>query len=79
MEASDISSKMLTIEHPIKVNDKPLYGKVKRIMTGTYRVEFYYGKEKLAEGTVHASSFTQLIGTVRNELSKFLKEIIERR
>jgi hypothetical protein len=47
-------------------------------MTGTYRVEFYYGKEKLAEGTVHASSFTQLIGTVRNELEKFLAEIIRR-
>jgi len=74
-----VSTKTLTIEHPIKVNDKPLYGKIKRIMTGTYRVEFYYGKEKLTEGTVHASSFTQLIGTVRQELEKFLKEIIERR
>ena len=74
-----MSTKTLTIEHPIKVNDKPLYGKIKRIMTGTYRVEFYYGKEKLTEGTVHASSFTQLIGTVRQELEKFLKEIIERR
>jgi len=72
-------TKTLTIEHPIKVNDKPLYGKIKRIMVGTYRVEFYFGKEKLAEGTVHASSFTQLIGTVRQELEKFLKEIIERR
>jgi hypothetical protein len=48
-------------------------------MVGTYRVEFYYGKEKLAEGTVHATSFTSLIGTVRQELEKFLKEIIERR
>jgi hypothetical protein len=47
-------------------------------MTGTYRVEFYYGKEKLAEGTVHASSFSELIGTVRNELEKFLKEILRR-
>ena len=76
---SDISTKTLTIEHPIKVNNKSLYGKVKRIMTGTYRVEFYYGKEKLAEGTVHATSFTQLISVVRSELEKFLKEIIERR
>jgi hypothetical protein len=73
-----VSTKTLTIEHPIKVNDKPLYGKIKRIMTGTYRVEFYYGKEKLAEGTVHASSFTQLIQVVRSELEKFLKEVIER-
>jgi hypothetical protein len=73
-----VSVKTLTIEHPIKVNDKPLYGKIKRIMTGTYRVEFYYGKEKLAEGTVHASSFSELIGTVRNELEKFLKEILRR-
>jgi hypothetical protein len=73
-----MSAKTLTIEHPIKVNDKPLYGKIKRIMTGTYRVEFYYGKEKLAEGTVHASSFSQLIGTVRQELEKFLAEIIRR-
>jgi len=70
--------KTLTIEHPIKVNDKRIYGRVKRIMTGTYRVEFYYGKEKLAEGTVHASSFTELIGTVRTELEKFLKEILRR-
>lgn len=74
-----VSVKTLTIEHPIKVNDKPLYGKIKRIMTGTYRVEFYYGKEKLAEGTVHASSFTELINAVRNELNKFLKEIVEKR
>jgi hypothetical protein len=73
-----VSTKTLTIEHPIKVNDKPLYGKIKRIMTGTYRVEFYYGKEKLAEGTIHASSFTQLISVVRSELERFLKEIIER-
>jgi hypothetical protein len=73
-----VSVKTLTIEHPIKVNDKPLYGKIKRVMTGTYRVEFYYGKEKLAEGTVHASSFSELIGTVRNELEKFLKEILRR-
>jgi hypothetical protein len=73
-----VSVKTLTIEHPIKVNDKPLYGKIKRVMTGTYRVEFYYGKEKLAEGTIHASSFTELIGTVRNELEKFLKEILRR-
>jgi len=74
-----VSVKTLTIEHPIKVNDKPLYGKIKRIFTGTYRVEFYYGKEKLAEGTVHASSFTELINAVRNELNKFLKEIVEKR
>jgi hypothetical protein len=74
-----VSTKTLTIEHPIKVNDKPLYGRIKRIMSGTYRVTFYYGKEKLAEGTVHASSFTELIGTIRTELNKFLKEIIERR
>jgi hypothetical protein len=73
-----VSVKTLTIEHPIKVNDKPLYGKIKRVMTGTYRIEFYYGKEKLAEGTIHASSFTELIGTVRNELEKFLKEILKR-
>jgi hypothetical protein len=73
-----VSVKTLTIEHPIKVNDKPLYGKIKRIMTGTYRVEFYYDKEKLAEGTVHASSFSELIGSVRNELEKFLKEILRR-
>jgi hypothetical protein len=73
-----VSVKTLTIEHPIKVDDKPLYGKIKRVMTGTYRVEFYYGKEKLAEGTVHASSFSQLIGAVRNELEKFLKEILRR-
>jgi hypothetical protein len=73
-----MSVKTLTIEHPIKVNDKPLYGRIKRIMTGTYKVEFYYGKEKLAEGTVHASSFTELIGTVRTELEKFLKEILRR-
>jgi len=72
-------SATLTIEHPIKVNDKPLYGRIKRIMPETYRVTFYYGKEKLAEGTVHATSFTELIGTVRTELNKFLKEIIERR
>ena len=73
-----MSVKTLTIEHPIKVNDKRIYGRVKRIMTGVYRVEFYYGKEKLAEGTVHASSFTELIGTVRTELEKFLKEILRR-
>jgi len=73
-----VSVKTLTIEHPIKVNDKPLYGKIKRIFPGTYRVEFYYGKEKLAEGAVHASSFSELIGTVRNELEKFLKEILRR-
>jgi hypothetical protein len=73
-----VSVKTLTIEHPIKVDDKPLYSKIKRIMTGTYRVEFYYGKEKLAEGTVHASSFSELIGSVRNELEKFLKEILRR-
>jgi hypothetical protein len=47
-------------------------------MSGIYRVEFYYGKEKLAEGTVHASSFTELIGTVRTELEKFLVEILRR-
>jgi hypothetical protein len=73
-----VSVKTLTIEHPIKVNDKPLYGRIKRIMSGTYRVEFYYGKEKLAEGTVHASSFNELIGTVRTELEKFLEEILRR-
>jgi hypothetical protein len=73
-----MSVKILRIEHPIKVNDKPLYAKIKRVMKGVYKVEFYYGKEHLATGTVKAHSFTQLIGTVRTELEKFLKEIIER-
>ena len=70
-------SKILRIDHPIKVNDKPLYAKIKRIMFGTYKVSFYYGKEHLIDGTVHASSFSQLITVTRNELEKFLKEILK--
>ena len=70
--------KTLRIDHPIKVNDKPLYAKIKRIMTGTYKVSFYYGKQHLIDGTVHANSFSQLINITRTELEKFLKEIIEK-
>lgn len=70
-------TKVLTIEHPIKVNDKPLYAKIKRVMSGVYKASFYYGKEFLAEGTIHASSFYQLINITRTELEKFLKEIIK--
>jgi len=69
--------KTLRIDHPIKVNDKPLYAKIRRIMFGTYKVSFYYGKQHLVDGTIHANSFGQLITTTRNELEKFLKEIIE--
>ena len=47
--------KTLRIDHPIKVNDKPLYAKIKRIMYGTYKVSFYYGKH-LVDGTVHATT-----------------------
>ena len=70
--------KTLRIEHPIKVEDKPLYAKIKRVMAGTYKVSFYYGTEHLTDGTVHATSFGQLINATRAELEKFLKEIIER-
>ena len=71
-------SKTLRIDHPIKVNDKPLYAKIRKIMAGTYKVSFYYGKQHLAEGTVKANSFYQLINVTRNELERFLKEIIMR-
>lgn len=69
--------KTLTIEHPIKVDNKPLYAKIKRVMRGVYKASFYYGKEHLADGTVHASSFYELINVIRSELERFLKEIIE--
>jgi len=71
-------TKILSIEHPIKVNDKPLYAKIRRVMKGTYKVSFYYGKEHLVDGTVHAESFGELINITRSELERFLKEIIER-
>lgn len=71
-------AKTLVIEHPIKVESKSLYAKIKRVMPGVYKVSIYYGKEHLADGTVHASSFSQLINVTRVELEKFLKEIIER-
>jgi len=71
--------KTLRIEHPIKVDDKPLYAKIKRVMTGVYKISVYYGKEHLADGTIRATSFGQLVNITRTELEEFLKEIIERR
>ena len=69
--------KTLYIDHPIKVDNKSLYAKIKRIQQEIYSVKFYYGKNFLADGTVRASSFYQLINTVRNELEKFLAEILK--
>jgi len=60
------------------VNDKPLYAKIRKVMSGVYKVRFYYGNQHLADGTVHAKSFGELVNITRNELNKFLKEIIER-
>jgi len=71
--------KTLRIDHPIKVDDKPIYARIRRILKGVYRAEFWYGDEKLAEGTVRASNFLNLIKVVRSQLDNFLKEIIERR
>ena len=71
-------TKILTIEHPIRVDNKILYAKINRMLAGTYKVNFWYGKEHLGDGTVMATSFNELIATTRTELEKFLQEIIEK-
>ena len=73
-----VMSKTLRIEHPIKVNDKSLYAKIKRVMAGMYKISVYYGNEHLADGTVRATSFRQLINITRMELEKFLAEILRK-
>ena len=70
--------KTLKIEHPIKVDNKPLYAKIKRVMAGIYKIRVYYGNEHLADGTVQATSFRQLINITRMELEKFLAEILRK-